>query len=758
MQKYIDEYNSVIYECHFAEEKSKIYVPFVRPRDVFEVPSENGKFTTKYIRLNMSLDIETTTREGLSAPYIMTISLNVPGEDIFYLYHFRSWADVQEFCDGIAEHYGVGSKFWNKGEKKYTEYAHFKRSKRVLLCYIHNASFEFAFCRQELNFGSGKYDFFTKDARKMMKATLENGIEFRDSMALTNSNLETLSNNFCKHKKLKDLDYSKQRNTLTTLDRKEYRYINEDCIILNEFETTMFDRMCIPGKKIPLTNTARQLLKVEARIAESKKKVLDHIRKMQPKAEEVIEASKWLFRGGYVHGNIRYINSIVKVLMRDITSSYPYTMLTKYFPGGKFVEKPLKKSCFEKGKESEQFREILSKYCVIMDVTYYGIRAKTDHNYESLSKCKEFVGEPQIKSCDNGRVRYAAEMRVMQTELDFECYELLYDWDVMEIHYLKWASRAPLPDWLLECIAEDYKAKNDLKVAGLSHTIEYALKKIDVNTYYGMMCKSVYDANVGYDYNVGEWTNIPQSMAEIQKDLDNRFMNYYWGVWTCAHSRAKLIRCIVEIEKRGGHVVYVDTDSCKYIPSPDGATERWFEEENKRISEERKQFRLLRDKAFSGKSGKGLGEWDVEHRDFLGRPDPVLFKTLGAKRYMYHCKSSEWVWNKKSCEWEQAENGWHLCVAGLPKPAVELLPRNPFEFFSLNGFEFAGEDTGKLRPVYHDEPYEVTIRDDEGHEETIKCKTGVSLVPIDFNISEKKLYNIMMQNREFLERRRSYLR
>lgn len=757
MIKYIDKYGSTIFDYEYRTDKHSLKVPFIRPRDVFIVPSESGKFETRYIRLNMSLDIETTTRDGLSAPYIMTISLNVPNTDTFYIYHFRSWDDTQEFCDAISEHYGVGAKKWSFEQNKYVEYEKWKRKKRVLLCYIHNASYEFSFCRTELKFSSGEYDFFTKDSRKMMKAVLENGIEFRDSMALTNSSLEQLSKNYCKHKKIKDLDYKKQRNTLTPIDDEERRYINEDCIILNEFETVFIDKMCYPGKKIPLTNTARLLLKVESRIGIYIDDIKAKIRKMQPTAEEIIEASKYLFRGGLVHGNIRYLNMIVRCLMRDITSSYPYTMLTKYMPMGKFVEKPLAHKCFRKGNESKEFREILSKYCVIIDATYYNLRAITDHSYESISKVKEFVGEPEVKSCDNGRIRYADEVRVLQTELDYECYNYLYDWDVMEIHSIKFAVRGMLPEWLLSCVAEDYKGKNDLKVAGLEHTTDYALKKIDVNSYFGMCCKSVYEANVTYDFEVNDWGMKDQSIEDIQKDLDKRFMDFYWGVWICAHSRAKLVRMIVSIEKAGGHVVYYDTDSLKYIPSPDGATERIFEEENARIREERKQFPLLADPSFGGKSGKGLGEWDSEHNDFLGRPCPVLFKVLGAKRYMYHAPDGKFKWNKEACEWEKEGVGWKLCVAGLPKKAGELLPSNPFEFFSIHGFSFAGDDTGKLRPDYIDHEYDVTITDDYGNTETIHCKSGVNLVPVDFDITEKKLYNIITQHKEFIGKRRAYL-
>ena len=746
MKKYRDEYGSIIVD-QFFEPGKNLLVPFVKPRDVFVVPSESGKFETKYIRLNMSLDIETTTVDGYSAPYIISVSLQRPHEDKFYTIHCRNWKQLQILLDQIAEYYGVGAKHWSKNSKKYEVYEKWHKSRRVLLCLIHNASYEYAFCRQELNFGRGEYDFFSKDSRKMMKATLANGIEFRDSLALTNCKLETVAKNYCKHKKIKDLDYTIQRHTHTNLPDQSMRYINDDVIILNEFEDVLFDRFCIPGKKIPLTNTARLLLKVQERIGSQIDDVRNRVRKMQPSVDEVLEASRYLFRGGLVHGNIRYLNTEVDAGMRDITSDYPYQMLTKPMPIGKFVVKPLKHNCFRNGHESQEFLDIIEKYAVILDVTYYNLRAITDHSYESLSKVKSFVGDPITKSCDNGRIRTATEVRVMQTQLDFKCYKLLYDWDVMEIHVLKWAVQDYLPEWLQRCVAEDYKIKSELKAQGLDDTVEYALAKVDVNTYFGMCCKSVYETNIGYDYDSAEWIPKEAKKEDIQKELDGRFLNFYWGVFICAWARYKLVDMICRVEAVGGHVIYYDTDSEKYERDSEGKVEALFEEENARIREERKQFPILQDPCFWGPSGKGLGEWDnelfkyekPEKRFPFGRP--VKFKTLGAKRYLFVTFDG-----KK-----------HLCVAGLPKKAEELLPDNPFEFFSINGFHFAGAETDKLRPVYKDAPYDVTITDPEGTTETIHVKTGVTLVPVDFEISEKKLYNIITQNKEFIAKRRGYL-
>ena len=708
----------------------------------------------------MALDIETTKLDiggaVLSVPYVITICLSAPESPVRFIYKCRNWSDVQKLLDKISEFYGLGAKKWDKKTKRWIDC---ETNNRRLLCFIHNASFEFAFMRTELKFAKDEYSFFCKEKRTVITATLENGIEFRDSMALTNSSLDQLAKMYTKTRKMKgDLDYKIPRHTHTKRTAKEEKYIDNDVLVLAEFCDVYFDKMCHPFKRPPLTNTARLLLKVVER-AENSGKYKEDITKLMPDVSTLKRWQKYLFRGGYVHGNIYYINTVVDVLMRDITSSYPASMFMGYYPVDKFVNAKVPKA-WKYNDMPDIVRHHLNTHCCIYEATFYNLRAKTDHSYESLNKVIDWLPvEDDIKNktrgLDNGRIHRAEYVRVMGTELDWEIYELLYEWDAVELHSFQISGRGSLPDYLLECLAEDYKRKNDLKTHGLSHTTDYALAKVDVNTYFGMLCKAIFSTNISYDYDTNEWVDRDCPDEEIQKDLAKRWLAYQWGIYVCAHSRAKLVRMICAIEKAGGHVIYYDTDSIKYIPSGDGKTEEIFELENIRIREERKKYPLLQAAAFGGKLGKGLGEWDPEIVDSLKMPLICPFKTLGAKRYLYHQHDGEWAY-KDEIGWFKEGVGWHLCVAGLPKCAVEHLPGKPFEFFSSSGFKFTGEDTGKLRPIYHDEPYQLTITDKDGTTEVIKAKSGVSLVETDFEITEKKLALLILSKVKYDAERRAY--
>lgn len=733
MRYYYDALGSLIMEYNFPGDALSIQYPKEEPSfDVVQKIKGGKTTTTKYLRVNLSLDIETTTVFLFSVPYIITLSLHHPGSDQFYVYHCRNWEDTQKLLDLISGHYKTGHN------KK-------TRTKRVILGLVHNLSYEFYFCRHELSFDFSKWGFFSKEKRKCMKATLKNGIEFRDSLALTNCSLQQLSKMYTRHKKKKDLDYSKERNTLTPLTEDEMRYINEDVIILNEFEDIFFDKFCMAGERPPLTNTARLLLKVKKAMVESGFNQ-QAVALIQPSVLEVIKEQRYLFRGGYVHGNIRYIDQTLHVLMRDITSSYPYSMLTKYFPVTEWKRIKLSETMWNFDDEPSDFFKLLMSKCIKMTVIYHNLVAKTDHSYESRSKVMEYLpleNDP-VYGLDNGRIRRAEMVKVMQTELDYQIYKMLYNYDTVEIVDIQISDRGSLPEFLLRCLIEDYKEKNALKSAGLSGTPDYALKKADVNTYFGMLVKAVYQVNVGY--SDGDWTDTSQTLSDIQKELNERFLSYDWGIWTCAHSRYKLVDMICRVEAAGGHVVYYDTDSIKYIPDPDGKVDELFEFENKIIRAQNEKNPMLQDPAFYGKLGRGIGEWDDELSNKLySKPHPVLFKTLGSKRYMYYRASSDFEWNKSTCQWEQSEVGWHLCVAGLPKVAVDLLPDDPMQFFSIYGFAFEGEDTGKLRPIYHDDPYTIEVNDDFGNSEVITAQSGITLVPVDFDITEKKLYTLFEQ-------------
>lgn len=750
MRKYVDAYDCEIREFWWGDDEIVLpstdeFGDFVSSKVLFKTKHEHDKQdgkkigTTGYLPLNCSIDTEVTTVGGLAAPYIYTVCLNVTYEDVFFIYHFRYAYQINLFFRLVHVKYETG---WNEE----------KTLCRKLICFCHNLSYDFYFMRKDLDIKKRNGNFFAKDKNHCNRAETIYDIELRDTKELTNCSLEELSEQYTRHKKIKDLDYTKPRHTHTPLSEEELRYINDDVIILCEFEDIFFDKWCLPNRPLPITNTSRLLSRIMATaIADGYS--IKETRKLQPDVATLKVEQQYLMRGGLVGSNPLYRNEVVPVYMRDVTSSYPSVMLTKYFPMSAFREVDISRDSWYYNDEPEDLKQLLATKCVKLHIIYYDLHAKTEHCYELKRKCVQYQPYDNDTTEDlvDGHIYKCEAVEVIQTELDYEAYKLFYNYSLATIDSVEVADRGLLPGFFRKCIADDYSKKGHLKAEGKKGTPEYNLAKLDVNTYFGATCKGLYISSV--KYKKGDWVVEQASDGALKKDLENRILSYYWGVWTSAHARVKLAKMLFKVIDCGGVVIYYDTDSLKYIPSDDGMTEQIFETENL-IVRNANQTAGLTDEVFYGDLGKGLGEWDVEISDFEDKPLQVFFKTIGPKRYLYHQYEGEWFWNKKSRSWEKKDIGWHLCVSGLAKLAEKYLPEDPFNFFDEYGFDFEVEELERLITVYHPEEYDVTITDEYGTTETIHCKCGITLKKPNKHVSQNDIIaTLLTVAAEKLERR-----
>ena len=122
-----------------------------------------------YLNIGSGFDIETTNIPNThkATMYIWQFSLN----DL--VIYGRSWKGFIDFLEYIEEFYKLGSK-------------------RKLLVFIHNMSFEFSFIKKLVKWDIGKEGWakvFALDGRQVVKAEA-GGIEFRDSAILTQLSLK----------------------------------------------------------------------------------------------------------------------------------------------------------------------------------------------------------------------------------------------------------------------------------------------------------------------------------------------------------------------------------------------------------------------------------------------------------------------------------------------------------------------------------------------------------------------------------------
>lgn len=665
----------------------------------------HGKNSYQLVEVFGGFDIETTNTYQVEKDYPgwhayayhMQVSLYTQRDQ--YIYLFREWDLVTWFFDQIAEHFKL-------------------EEKRHLLLWIANFSFEFQFLRKRLRWDSGEWDFFAKEAREPLKATYR-GIEFRECLSITRGSLAQLAKDYCKTQKLVgDLDYSIPRNSKTPLTPQEEAYCINDVAILAEFSQYMFNTYIRDDHHIPMTATSIIMCEFKEEYknlckARDKKLHLypgmsdleytDYIRRMFPTQEEYSLYMKYLFRGGYVHANAVFAGADpVPVRMRDITSHYPARMNLSYCP-----RTPFKRCAWDPS--------LIKTKCCIIHAVFTDIRATTSHSIESKNKLLSYF----CVRFDNGRVFSGKQIEVLLTELDFQIYQLFYTWKDLKILDFYTAERGKFPPFVLKVLNRKYKEKNRLKRAGLGKSQKYAITKAGVNTCYGALVKRIRLIRHIYDTKANDWTEDPVQV-NFEEEKAKQLLCPYHGIWVTAAARFELLSVLYRLTRAGVIVYYMDTDSDKYQPSH--KAEKIFEHYNNTIKRHRIK-RGLRDPEFYD-----LGEFAIEEKNKDGSPKTVLFKSLGAKRYLY-----------------AVDDEIIATVAGMPKMSIKALGNTQediFNAFSICGFALTPEESNKLTTRYIDD-YSNAMIDGVLMEE----ESSVALYQIPFKITVKDEYKAFIYER-----------
>lgn len=549
----------------------------------------------------LSFDIETTNDDETRTAYMYIWQFAV--KDSVYI--GRTWDDFRAFLDFLAAYIPNGIK----------------------LVYIHNMSFEMSFLLPRLDMWGLLENVNAKDPRHLLSVKLNNGIEFRDSMLLTNTSLAHLAKQYTQTQKMTgDLDYKKPRNSTTKLYDGELLYCINDVLILSEYAEYLHAEYTRKRKKIPLTSTGivRQHVKRAAGAFRCPA--------MFPATKERYNLEmRYLFRGGYTHANTARCNQIIKnVSSYDLTSAYPAVMLNRQFPS----------EPFKTATPSEVDGVLTSgRFAWFAVFTLTDIRAKTPHVYESRHKIIDGTALNAIY--ENGRLYSADRIAVMLTDIDFEIYRRFYTFTIANVEHLQYSRYALLPWFLRRSVIEFYEGKKQKKkeVKAFRGTFEERAQKEKellnikgkLNSLYGMcVTRLQFDKWV---YEGGTWA-IQQNKVDYEKECLKSFLSPYWGIWVTAHVRNIITSAMVATGNDG---IYSDTDSVKFSGNYDNYFNRYNENcvaENKRLYP------------------KNADVWDIGTFDYEGTY--TAFKTLGAKRYVY----------------VDAEHQRHLTVAGLPKSIV----------------------------------------------------------------------------------------
>lgn len=632
----------------------------------------------------------------------------------------RTWAEFQELMHAISDFLRLDDR-------------------RKIIVYVHNLAYEFQFMRRWFEWR----DVFAVKPRTPISAEIVGaGIIFRCSLALSGMKLDTLAKSLRYfhdvRKQMGSLNYRVMRNSHTLLSEQEITYCIFDAVIVMCYIAQCADDEGGDIGKIPRTKTGyvRRRCRDDALYHKNepdekrRKQLFFQYRRLMQ--DLTLQPDEYLmmrraFCGGFTHAQLYDVDFIIYgVRSMDFTSSYPAVCVMDYFP--------MSRGRRETVTDAAHFDRLCGMYCVIADVRFINLRPRIDYEfYLSKSKCRDFEyeidenGRGQARVlCDNGRVVSAAALTTTITEIDFDIMKRVYTWDSIEIGDCWTYQRGRLPSSFVSVIAELYEMKTALKgVSGKEK--EYALAKADLNSLYGMMVTDILRDILEY---TDEWQDAQKpDIVNVIDDYNksgSRCTFYAWGVYVTAHARRRLWSGILEC---GTDYKYSDTDSIKLTHFVRHA--KYFDNYNKRVIDDLRAaaaYHKIPLSKFIPKTVDGvekpLGVWDYDG-------DYQDFKTLGAKRYMYHDKSG----------------ALHCTISGVNPAAGAVY----FDFAyggDLRKFsddlvfpaEYNRDDeivsgTGKLCHTYDDSECSGILTDYQGRTAEYHEKSFVHLAPTEYSLS-----------------------
>lgn len=670
----------------------------------------------QYYNIPVAFDIETTSTyyNGGKVAFMYAWVLNINGTSIIG----RTW-DEFSFCIET-----IHNKLYTNPE-------------RIFVIYIHNLNFEFSYIAKRFQWEK----VFSIDTRKPIYARTIDGIEFRCSYLLSGYSLAKVADNlqtFKISKLVGDLDYYQIRHCTTPITQKEMRYIINDGRIVVMYIQEEINRNGNIAK-IPLTKTGYVRLACK-RNCFSKSHREKHasiyrsiMRKLTLTLEEY-DLLKLAFAGGFTHANPFYTNKILhNVKSFDFTSSYPTVMVCEKFPmsAGEKID----------NLTPEIFEDSINHYCCVFLARFTNVHSKIMYD-NPISASKTQNGEKLV--LNNGRIVSAKSFVLAMTNIDYQCYKEFYTWDEMEVTTFYRYKAGYLPTKFVDSILTFYEDKTKLKGVDGKES-EYLHAKENVNSCYGMSVTDILRAVIRYDNDHVDENGEPEpwfvDKLNRQENIDKynnnglRFLFYPWGIFVTSYARRNLFSGILAC---GDDYIYADTDSLKILNYE--KHQEYFKTYNDNIIKRLKiacdyhgfNYDRIQPETIEGVK-KPLGVWDDETKKSKYPNGKIsgcypVFKTLGAKRYMY-----------------LDGDELHITVAGSNKKKTsEYLTKQYGKYYAFYKFDnnlcVPKEYSGRTASYYIDYETNGTIKDYLGNDGTFHELTSVHIEKTEYNLSITSQY------------------
>ena len=653
------------------------------------------------------------------------------------------------------------------------------KSKNGLIIYVHNLSFEFQFIRKLFQIVPDS--FLNYDKRDIIKFEIKgfSRIFFRCSYQLTRKPLRKLENsrNIIK---LAPIDYSLARSPETTLTHKELDYALYDVYVMSLY---FDDQMIKDGNNLSdipytLTGYARNYFKEKCGFRLGSKDVVpDNVKEYRKiltycnlASFSDLQVARYCFMGGFTHGSIGAYNEVHEnVYHYDLTSSYPTVLLSETYPVTSFKSQLSEIDAIYKTYDGDMVKTMTTmpahllhnrfKFGYIVMVRLNNVQLKPGKWECIISSSKVHnrsdKNNPAVfKKVVNGRVHSGDNLELFLTDVDYDLIKLFYTFEVT-ILGIQFAKFDYLPEVFCQTIADLYKDKTTLKdVKGYEY--EYQLKKIILNSIYGLNVTDPIPDDYEYNNSDKELQYIQPTKEEIQEKLNeynairdkpNKINYYYWGVYCTAYARYNLITMI---DKLGMSYLYSDTDSVFFT----GAENiKYIDEYNADIVRKLTKNPHVTDEQISPKDINGkahiLGQWTRER-------DCEKFVTIGAKRYLEVYKS-DYKFTCAGIKPEKIkaffENMWREFARKNYQriPSLSQYKSDKFTFISekfndvYNEANYLITDTGKQSSYFNDHETTGILRDYLGHDFNYKIQSSLYLENATFKLTMFDLNDTIVQ-------------
>lgn len=569
-----------------------------------------------------AFDIETTAHCEISFMYIWQFAVN---DTVVY---GRTWAEFIDCLRQIKDDLGLAVD-------------------KRLIVYVHSLSYEFTYMQYipGIYFSDGEYDFLAREQHDIVKCIVNDVFEFRDSYAYTEISLADMGEVIGLPKLT--MDYRPVRHSSTPLTPDELAYCSRDVeILVKYFLREQKDYGTISN--IPLTATQRVKRKIRDNLRDFD--IFGMVKAQNMVADDCdIEILQELIKAyipPFTYATASNYRDIVldDVVHDDISSFYPYLMLSQMYPYGKFLRAEKIPDTLKEVQERYGRRPFLIKMTVRKLKNLYPRVA-----YFSVSR--DWKISPNMTTVDN-RLLSCDYVSMTITDIDLKNLLFFYKFDDIIIREVYVAKRyAYLPKYLTKTVVELYMEKKRAKdyIKRIEKTREPTRKELQeynriksqVDRISGIMVQR--PLKFGYYVNK-ETGDVKRTQHEIYVKSENDFLvNYSWGVWLLAYARDVMYKKILAPANlqicgdkyvNNDKIVYGDTDCANY--TADAVEVNYIiSSYNAVVNAEIKNFCDANSDFANFGDLKGIGTFDSKHYK--------QFKCCMLKRYAYVNDADEFV-------------------------------------------------------------------------------------------------------------------